>query len=440
MNHQLQQPTPSADIFSSYILKQAEQLRNRVQKDSIRYDETFRVGVEVEGCLLDDKGVPVNALPLIEELKGTRYELDFEYGICQFEYKTQPTPMDSLLDLNNMFEEFIEYLDKSVQKVYKDKEMVFPVFLGANPSPELLKRDKDSNKNNNYELITDKPRYKKLARWQAKIPDVEIEGLKIRALQVAASIQGFHLHLQGQNPLHAAQMFNHMLNLIPSAILLGANSRLFAGKIFSMHEPRIYLYDQSEQQNSGFPTITKYLDGVEDYIDYLTSGRDRIIAKDYVGLEKERHDDLRIRLNSDFYRIETRIMSVQPTPRALMALIEFFIGYLYRAIHEERQLRPLSSLREERLSVVRSGFNAKTHFNIIDTIRNQLDFARKGLSDLGIKPEFLSILDKRLESKNTPGEYVAKLWHARFNGNIKQTLFEVISDIWEKTKNNQPIM
>ena len=440
MNHQLQQPTSSADTFSSYILKQAEELKNRVQKDSIRYDETFRVGVEVEGCLLDDKGVHVNAVPLIEELKGTIYELDFEYGICQFEYKTQPTPMDSLLDLNNMFEEFIEYLDKSVQKVYKDKEMVFPVFLGANPSPEVLKRDNNRNNNNNYELITDKPRYKKLARWQTKIPDVEIEGLKIRALQVAASIQGFHLHLQGKNPLHTAQMFNHMLNLIPSAILLGANSRLFAGKICSMHEPRIYLYDQSEQQNSGFPTITKYLDGVEDYIDYLTSRRDRIIAKDYFGLEKERHDDLRIRLNSDFYRVETRIMSVQPTPKALMALIEFFIGYLYRAIHEERQLRPLSSLREERLSVVRSGFNAKTHFNIIDTIRNQLDFARKGLYDLGIKPEFLSILDKRLESKNTPGEYVAKLWHARFNGNIEQTLFEVISDVWEKTKNNQPIM
>ena len=440
MNHQLQQSTSSADTFSSYILKQAEELKNRVQKDSIRYDETFRVGVEVEGCLLDDKGVPVNAVPLIEELKGTTYELDFEYGICQFEYKTQPTPMDSLLDLNNMFEEFIEYLDKSVQKVYKDKEMVFPVFLGANPSPEVLKRDNNRNNDNNYELITDKPRYKKLARWQAKIPDVEIEGLKIRALQVAASIQGFHLHLQGQNPLHTAQMFNHMLNLIPSAILLGANSRLFAGKICSMHEPRIYLYDQSEQQNSGFPTITKYLDGVEDYIDYLTSRRDRIIAKDYFGLEKERHDDLRIRLNSDFYRVETRIMSVQPTPKALMALIEFFIGYHYRAIHEERQLRPLSSLREERLSAVRSGFNAKTHFNIMDTIRNQLDFARKGLSDLGIKPQFLSILDKRLESKNTPGEYVAKLWHARFNGNIEQTLFEVISDVWEKTKNNQPIM
>jgi gamma-glutamylcysteine synthetase len=319
--------------------------------------------------------------------------------------------------------------------------MVFPVLLGGNPSPEILKDRDDSNSNNTitYGLITDKPRYKKLVRWQTKIPDVEIEGLKFKALQIPSIIQGFHLNLQGQNPIHTAQMFNHILNLIPSAIVLGANSRLFAGKIFSMHEPRIYLYDQSEQQNSGFPAITKYLDGVEDYIAYLTSRRDKVIAKDYFELEKERHDDLRIRLNSDFYRVETRIMSVQPTPKALMALVEFFIGYLYRAIHEERQLRPLSSLREERLSAVRSGFDAKTHFNIIDTIRNQLDFARKGLSNLGIKPEFLDILDNRLESKNTPGEYVAKLWQKKFNGSTEQTLFEVISDIWEKTKNNQPI-
>ena len=118
-----------------------------------------------------------------------------------------------------------------------------------------------------------------------------------------------------------------------------------------MYEPRIHLYDQSEQQNSGFPSIPRYLESLEDYIEYITS-RDAIIAKDYFELEKERHDDLRIRLNSKFYRVETRIMSVQPTPKSLMALIEFFIGYLYRAIHEERQLRPLSGLREERLAVL----------------------------------------------------------------------------------------
>lgn len=417
---------------SFFISKQAQELKDRIRSDSERYDETFRVGVEVEGFLLDNKAMPVNAAPLIEELKGTMHELDFEYGICQFEYKTPPTPMDNLLDLNSLFEEFIEHLDRAVQKVYKDKEMVFPVFLGGNPSPQILNDDE------RYKLITNKPRYLKLANWQSKIPDVEIEGQKFKALQIPSAIQGFHLHLQGQNPFHTAQMFNHILNLIPSAIILGANSRLIAGRIFSMHEPRIHLYDQSEQQNSGFPTITRYLDGVEDYIDYIAS-RDKIIAKDYFELEKERHDDLRIRLNLNFYRVETRIMSVQPTPKALMALVEFFIGYLYRSIHEDRQLRPLSSLREERLSVVRSGFNAKTHFNIIETIRNQLDFARKGLSDLGVKPEFLSILDSRLESRNTPGEYVAKLWQEKFNGSVDQTLFEVISDIWERTKNNRPI-
>jgi hypothetical protein len=287
-------------------------------------------------------------------------------------------------------------------------------------------------------LITNKPRYKKLAKWQRKIPDVEIDGLKIRALQIATAIQGFHLHLQGQNPTHTALMFNHILNIIPSAILLGANSRLFAGKIFSFHEPRIYLYDHSEQQNSGFPSISKYLDGVEDYIDYITS-RKPVIAKDYFGLEKERHDDARIRLNSEFYRIETRVMSVQPTPKSLFALIEFFIGYLYRAISEERQLRPLSVLREERMAVVRSGYNAQTHFNIVDTIRSQLDFAKKGLANLGVKEEFIHILEERIENRSSPGDYVAKLWHEKFNGSIEQTVSEIIAHMWEKTKINEPI-
>jgi gamma-glutamylcysteine synthetase len=337
--------------------------------------------------------------------------------------------MDRLLDLNTEIEEFIEYLDKSVQKVWENNNNdVIPVFLGGNPSPLIFKDG----------LITDKPRYNQLARWQSKIPDVEIDGQKLKALYVATAIQGFHLHLQAQNPVHTAQMFNHILNLIPSAIVLGANSRLLGGKIYSLHEPRIHLYDQSEQQNSGFPAIPKYLDDIDDYIDYIIS-RQSNIAKDYFELEKERHDDVRIRLYSKFYRVEMRIMSVQPTSKALMALIEFFIGYLYRAINEERQLRPLAVLREERLAAVRSGYNAQTYFNILETIRSQLDFARKGLSELGLKAQFLNILDSRLENKSTPGEYVVKLWDKKFNGSVEQTIVEVINDIWQRTKNNEPI-
>jgi gamma-glutamyl:cysteine ligase YbdK (ATP-grasp superfamily) len=412
----------------SKITKEAQALKHRIQTDSEKYDEQFRIGIEIEICLLDREAKTVNAQPLIEELKGREYHVDNEYGSCQFEFRTSPTNIENIRELNTLFEQFIDYIDKVIQKVYKDRD-VYPVFLGANPSPQILEEL----------LITDKPRYRKLAEWQSKIPDVEIDGQKIRALQIATAIQGFHLHLQGQNPAHTAMMFNHMLNIVPSAILLGANSKLFAGKISSFHEPRIYLYDQSEQQNSGFPSISKYLDGIEDYIDYISS-RKPVIAKDYFELEKERHDDARIRLNSKFYRIETRVMSVQPTPISLFAMIEFFIGYLHRAITEERQLRPLAVLREERMAVVRSGYDATSHFNIMDTVRSQLDFAKKGLNDFGLKEEFLNLLEKRLENKSSPGDYVAKLWHEKFNGLVEQTVSEIVAHMWEKTKTNQSVI
>jgi len=414
--------------LSHSIQRQVQELKERVHRDAERIDETFKVGVEVEACLLDEKGIPVNAEPLIKELQGTTYEIDYEYGNCQFEYKTSPVGMNNLEYLNIVFEQFIENLDKYIKKVYMEKEVI-PVFLGANPSPEIMKEG----------LITDKPRYKKLATWQNNIPDVEIDADKFRAAYVATAIQGFHLHLQGKNPMNTAIMFNQILNIISSAIVLGANSRLFAGRVYSLYEPRIHLYDQSEQQNSGFPAIPRYLDGVENYIDYITS-RESNNTKDYFMLEKERHDDARIRIGPDSYRVETRIMSVQPTSKSLMAMAEFFIGYLSRAIHEERELRPLSTLREERMAAVRYGYNAKSHFKIIDTMRSQLDFARKGLSDLGINVGFLDILDKRLENRNSPGEYVAKIWSEKFNGSVNQTIYEIISDIWQKTKDNQPII
>ena len=419
--------TKSSSQSNFSLDRQVQELKDRVHHDAERVDEAFRVGVEVEACLLDEKGIPVTAEPLIKELAGTAYEIDYEYGACQFEYKTSPVGMNNLDYLNIVFEQFIESLDRFIKKAYKEKEVI-PVFLGANPSPEIMKEG----------LITNKPRYNKLADWQNSLPDVEIEGYNFRAAYVATAIQGFHLHLQGKNPKNTTIMFNHILNIIPSAIVLGANSRLFAGRVYSLHEPRIHLYDQSEQQNSGFPAIPRYLDGIGDYIDYTTS-REPKIAKDYFELEKERHDDARIRIGPDSYRVETRIMSVQPTSKSLMAMAEFFIGYLNRAIHEERELRPLATLREERIAAVRSGYYAKTHFNIVDTIKAQLDFARKGLSDLGVNAEFLNILDKRIENRNTPGEYVAKLWSKKFNGSVNETIYEIISDIWQKTKDNQPI-
>ena len=404
-----------------------QELKERVHQDAGRTDENYRIGVEIEGCLLDNKAIPVNAEPLIKELEGSIYEIDYEYGRCQFEYKTFPVGMDNLDYLNIVFENFMENLDKSIKKVYKEKEVI-PVFLGANPSPEIMKEG----------MITDKPRYNKMASWQNNLPNVEIDGNKFNAAHVATAIQGYHLHLQGKNPKNTAIMFNHILNILPSAILLGANSRLFAGRVYSLHEPRIYLYDQSEQQNSGFPAVPRYLDGVENYIDYIAS-REQNTTKDYFTLEKERHDDARIRIGTDSYRVETRIMSVQPTPKSLLAMVEFFIGYLSRAIHEERELRSLPTLREERMATVRYGFNAKTHFNIIDIVRNQLNFARKGLSDLGINVGFLDILDKRLENRVSPGEYVARIWSEKFNGSVNQTVYEIISDIWQRTKENQPI-
>jgi len=404
-----------------------QELKERVHQDAGRTDENYRIGVEIEGCLLDNKAIPVNAEPLIKELEGSIYEIDYEYGRCQFEYKTFPVGMDNLDYLNIVFENFMENLDKSIKKVYKEKEVI-PVFLGANPSPEIMKEG----------MITDIPRYNKMASWQNNLPNVEIDGNKFNAAHVATAIQGYHLHLQGKNPKNTAIMFNHILNILPSAILLGANSRLFAGRVYSLHEPRIYLYDQSEQQNSGFPAVPRYLDGVENYIDYIAS-REQNTTKDYFTLEKERHDDARIRIGTYSYRVETRIMSVQPTPKSLLAMVEFFIGYLSRAIHEERELRSLPTLREERMATVRYGFNAKTHFNIIDIVRNQLNFARKGLSDLGINVGFLDILDNRLENRVSPGEYVARIWSEKFNGSVNQTVYEIISDIWQRTKENQPI-
>jgi hypothetical protein len=133
-------------------------------------------------------------------------------------------------------------------------------------------------------------------------------------------------------------------------------------------------------------------------------------------------------------------MSVQPTPKEIVAMIEFFIGFLYRSILEGKPLRPLSSIREERAAIIRSGYDAKTHFNVSETVKTQLHAAKQGLKDLGLGNEYIRILERRLEAGTSPGQYVAKRWESNYNGNVYETVSEIIQHVWEKTKSNSPLL
>ena len=409
------------------LASHAQEIKQNIQFDHKRNDPVFLVGIEIEGCLLNDKGRPIDASALIEKSLNTKYPLDYEYGKCQFEFKTYPLSFYELPKINEITQDFMEGLENLVRRAYPNQNVI-PVFLGGNPSPIFTDET----------IITNKPRYKKISDWQSTFPDAQMDGQTFKSNLIGTAIQGFHFHLQGKNADYTAHMFNHILNLIPSSILLGANSRLIAGRIYSMYEPRVFLFDQAEGQNSGFPAISKYLDSLDEYVDYVAS-RQPVLASNYYELEKERHDDVRIRITDESYRVETRILSVQPTAQELICMIEFFIGYLHHTISEQRPLRPLSDIREERMSVIRSGFNAQGVFDFTQSIRLELDFAKKGLYDLNINPEFLDILYRRLESKTSVGEVVVNMWDKKFNGSLEETTVEVISEIWEHTKRNKPI-
>ncbi|MBA3286351.1 MAG: hypothetical protein H0U27_15005 [Nitrosopumilus sp.] len=409
------------------LTNHAEEIKQNIQNDNERNDPIFLVGIEIEGCLLNDKGLPVDAAPLIEESFNTKHPLDYEYGKCQFEFKTNPFSFYELSKINDITQDFIESLDNLAKKAYPNQNVI-PVFLGANPSSVF----------SDETIVTNKPRYKKISEWQSAFPDALMDGQTFKSNLIGTAIQGFHFHLQGKNADYTAHMFNHILNLIPSSILLGANSRLIAGRTYSVYEPRVFLFDQAEGQNSGFPAISKYLDNLEEYVNYVAS-RQPILASNYYELEKERHDDVRIRITDESYRVETRILSVQPTAQELICMVEFFIGYLHNTISEQRPLRPLSVIREERMSTIRSGFNAQGVFDFTESIMLELDFAKKGLHDLNVNPEFMDILYRRIENKTSVGEVVVNMWDKKFNGSPEETAVEVVSEIWEHTKRNKPI-
>ena len=56
----------TSDAASDNIIKEAEALKARVRNHASRIDENFKVGVEIEICLIDGKGTPVDAKPVID--------------------------------------------------------------------------------------------------------------------------------------------------------------------------------------------------------------------------------------------------------------------------------------------------------------------------------------------------------------------------------------
>ena len=57
---------PNNDSHNQYesnskINKQAEALKQRIQTDSEKYDEQFRIGIEIEICLVDSQARVVDA-------------------------------------------------------------------------------------------------------------------------------------------------------------------------------------------------------------------------------------------------------------------------------------------------------------------------------------------------------------------------------------------
>ena len=72
------------------LASHAQEIKQNIQFDYKRNDPVFLVGIEIEGCLLNDKGRPIDASALIEKSLNTKHPLDNEYGKCQFEFKTYP--------------------------------------------------------------------------------------------------------------------------------------------------------------------------------------------------------------------------------------------------------------------------------------------------------------------------------------------------------------
>ena len=416
--------------FKKAWLSELAYVKSLFDKGSEIFSDRFRIGYELEACILNSANLPepinkkilndINSPLFTNEL--AKYDLEINGNVFELDGKA-PQKLDK--DLLSLWQ-----LAQDSAKKFNAKLGLF----GVLPSLKLEYFNKALYQSDMHRYTLVSQRMKELRHESVKVLFHGEDEVSLQKDDVMLEALGTSLQIHFQTPFDEAVDYYHAA-LLASVVLLGfgANSPLVLSKR-AWHESRIAIFEQSvdtrdkQRREHGDERRVHFAHGyIDSWLDLFEQNKEfKIIFADVKNrpesdlhhfnlhngtiwrwirpiLDKDKDDKHTLRL-------ELRVLPSGPTLIDIQTNIWFFIGLIQGLVRSKMNLKkiPFEMLKDDFYSVAKTGLESKFHepkngkkISLKEWILNDgMALTKMGLDSFGIDDagEYLDIIKERTSS------------------------------------------
>jgi hypothetical protein len=416
--------------FKKALYAEHEYIKTLFDKGSEFFSDKFRLGYELEACILTRTNLPN---PINKKILDDIDSPLFTNELAKYD-----------LEINgNVFElddEAPKKLDKDFMSLWKqgqDSAKKFDAKLGlfgVLPSLKLEHFNKELYQSDMHRYTLVSQRIKELRHESVKILFHGEDEISLQKDDVMLEALGTSLQIHLQIPFDKAVEYYHAA-LLASVVLLGfgANSPLVLGRR-AWHESRIAIFEQSvdtrdkQRRDHGEETRVHFAHGyIDSWLDLFE--QNKMFKIIFADVKNKPASDLhhfnlhngtiwrwiRPILDKDkngkhTLRLELRVLPSGPTLIDTQVNIWFFIGLIHGLVKSKTDLQkiPFETLKDDFYSVAKTGLNTEFHepknamkVSLKEWILNDgLALTKMGLDSFGIHnaDNYLNTIKQRTSS------------------------------------------
>ena len=451
--------------FKNACFDELEYIRSLFDKGSDIFSDKYRIGYELDVCILDSDYMPsplnkeilddINSPLFTNEL--AKYDLEINGNVFELDGNT-PKSLDA--DIRSLWEK----AQRSASKFNAQLGL-----FGVLPSLKLKHFNKALYQSNMHRYTLVSQRMKELRHEPVKILFHGEDEVSLQKEDVMLEALGTSLQIHLQIPFDESVDYYHAA-LLASVVLLGfsANSPLVLGRR-AWHESRIAIFEQSvdtrdkESREHGNEKRVHFAHGyIDSWMDLFEQNNAfKIIFADVKNTPPSdlHHFTLhngtiwrwirpildRDKEGKHTLRLELRALPSGPTLIDTEINIWFFIGLIKGLVDTNRDLThiPFETLKDDFYNVARRGFGTEFHEPIYGKkvvldewiLKDGMKLAKAGLSSFGITntDKILNSIEERTSSGQNGAQW--QLTHFEKYNSIPK----LMEDYMHHAKQNIPV-
>ena len=451
--------------FKNACHDELEYIRSLFEKGSEIFSNKYRIGYELEVCILDSDNLPN---PINHKILDDIHSPLFTNELAKYDLEINGNVFELDGDAPKRLDEDLQSLWNKAQSSAEKYHAQLGLF-GVLPSLKLehFNQALYQSEMHRYTLVSQ--RMQELRHEPIKVLFHGEDEVSLEKDDVMLEALGTSLQIHLQVPFDEAVAYYHA-SLLASVILTGfaANSSLVLEKR-AWHESRIAIFEQSvdtrdkERREHGDEKRVHFAHGyIDSWMDLFEQNNAfKIIFADV----KERpvsdlhhfslHNGtiwrwIRPILDSDkdgkhTLRLELRSLPSGPTLIDTQTNIWFFVGLIKGLVNAKTDLRqiPFDTLKDDFYNVARTGLDTEFHEPIYGKkvslkewiLSDGIALTKEGLSSFGIvdTDQFLNIIEERTSSEQNGAQW--QLEHFKKYNSIPK----LMEDYMHHAKQNIPI-